>query len=79
MESNVLLAKSIFDIIEERSDTPAYLDWSNDESLFKADSELFLFEGELVTMDAVSHKFKTRRYVLTLNALIRCKVSCAHD
>ncbi len=79
METNVLLAKSIFDIIEERSESPVYFTWSTDQSLFRVDPELFLFEGELTTMDATSHKFKTRRYVLTLNAIIRYKVRLSAD
>jgi len=75
MESNALASKSIFDIIEERSEVPDIFGWTKNESLYKWDEESFLFESDLVEVQREPQKLKSRRYVLTLNSLIRFKVA----
>lgn len=74
MENSVPPSNSIFDIIEERSDSPEEFVWSTNPALFICNTELIIFEGELVTLSGDSHKMRSRRYVLTLNALIKYKV-----
>jgi hypothetical protein len=74
METNGTSSKSIFDIIEERSSSPEIFSWGKNESLFKYDKESYLFEGDLTEIMAEPTKLKVRRYVLTLNSLIKYKV-----
>ena len=75
MESSEVLSKSIFDIIEERSETPNIFAWSDNVTLFNKHPDIFLFEGNLMTVQKDPYKLRTRRYVLTLNALIKYKVA----
>ncbi len=66
--------KSIFDIIEERSDFPCVFGWSDSASLCKFTDENFLFEGRLIILEGNPPRPKPRRCVLTHKALIRYKV-----
>ncbi len=74
MESSELLSKSIFDMIEDRSEAPIIFAWSRNAVLFTTTPEILLFEGELMTMQKNPFKLRSRKYVLTINALIRYKV-----
>ena len=74
MKNNEPLFTSIFDFIEERAENPSIFEWRHDESLSKFNSEHFVYEGSLITLEEDPPKPKLRRYVLTHLALIRYKV-----
>ena len=67
-------AKSIFDLIEERSATPYIFAWSSDLTMSKFTAEEFVYEGELITSKGPDAPLSKRRFVLTLNGLIKYKV-----
>lgn len=69
MEKKKTQAKSIFDVIEEHSETPYVFAWSSDKTLLSPD--YVLLEGELVTIKEDPYKFNANKYLLTSNALIR--------
>jgi hypothetical protein len=67
--------KSIFDVIEERSENPEEFVWGKKEELMKYTPEEFVFEGYLINLAGPnSNKMSKRKYVLTIDALIQYKV-----
>ena len=66
--------KSIFDVIEEREEEPYIFGWSKNESLMSYPEEYLLYTGELISIEGQPPENKRRKYVLTQDALIRCKV-----
>ncbi len=74
MEPRASKHKSVFDIIEERSEHPEQFAWTKDAAKLAYQAEEFLHKGELATLSASDEVPKKRPYVLTLQALIRYKV-----
>ena len=65
---------SIFDIMEESSESSELFKWSRDQALFAYHTEEFLHEGELLTENALDGALKSNRFVLTHSVLIKYKV-----
>ena len=74
MENTLAEYTSIFDIMEESSESPELFKWSRDPALFAYHTEEFLHEGELLTENALDDTLKVNRFVLTHCVLIKYKV-----
>lgn len=66
--------KSLFDIIEERSEKPENFEWTTEPSLLSYNPEEILHKGTLLTLQSSYEIIKTNCYILTLRGLIKCKV-----
>ncbi len=68
-------SKSLFDIIEERSDSPEPFVWSKEMPAGSDTGSEVLFEGTLLSLSRLGTSYVARRYILTLQTLTVCKVS----
>lgn len=73
MESNTIVTKSIFDVIEERSENPEDFNWITSKSLSEFSEEEKLYEGYLININNKTNKTCKRKYILTVFALIKFK------
>ena len=65
----------MFDRIEELSGTPRQFCWAKNAGLMTYTQEEYLYEGELLQFKAAHSQYQVNRYVLTIQALIKYKVS----
>lgn len=65
--------QSIFDTVEEHSDSPLIFAWSSDKGLLSLSSEM-LIDDKLITIKENPNRYCSHRYVLTLSTLIKYKV-----
>jgi len=72
MNGTELPSRSIFDIIEEKKETPISFTWSTSPNDLSYNSSDILTEGILV---ATKKKGEPDKYILTLQGLYKCKVS----
>ncbi len=68
-------SKSVFDILEEHSESPEIFSWLRDPLLFDYTPAEYLHDGVLFTIDEADGKLKRDRYVLTKNVLIRLRAT----
>jgi hypothetical protein len=79
MEACTLQSRSIFDLIEERSATPETFGWVTDPAILAFTESEQLHAGPLLLCDFEAMQQQSRIYVLTLRALIKCKVKGRED
>ena len=66
--------ESIFDVLEERSSNPSAFAWERVETTYQLVREDILYEAFLIMFNAKNEPTKTRKFMLTRDTLIRCKV-----
>ena len=74
MDTQSVEYRSIFDIMEEYSDSPETFRWVKNSSLLSYNTDELLYEGELLTDNGLDESLKINRFVLTYSLLIKHRV-----